>query len=222
MGADRRGPLAAFVIVALIAAILLVTAVRSQAAPWFSTRIVAGPATEPHVWGSVSGGVHQVVREGTLLLRKAADESAHPPADDQTRTEAASASSILVTPQHQSVASPRRNHGTRSWHPTTHRRPAHDGAIDGPGEAPTVPSSPTSPDGGSPAGPPGHGRHLGWYKHHGQEQSEGSSDSGEASEPADADEGAEHGGHDHGHRHDHGNGHDHGHGQHHGRGNGRH
>ena len=32
MGADRRGPLAAFIVVAIIAAILLVTSVRSQAA----------------------------------------------------------------------------------------------------------------------------------------------------------------------------------------------
>ncbi len=72
MGADRRGPLAAFVIVALIAAILLVTSVRSQASPWFSARIVAGPASEPHLWGSVTGGVHEVVRDGTVLVRKAA------------------------------------------------------------------------------------------------------------------------------------------------------
>ncbi len=33
MGADRRGPLAAFIVVAIIAAILLVTAVRSHAEP---------------------------------------------------------------------------------------------------------------------------------------------------------------------------------------------
>ncbi len=32
VGADRRGPLAAFVVVAIIAAILLVTSVRSQGA----------------------------------------------------------------------------------------------------------------------------------------------------------------------------------------------
>jgi hypothetical protein len=33
VGTDRKGPLAALIVVALIAVILLVTAVRSQAAP---------------------------------------------------------------------------------------------------------------------------------------------------------------------------------------------
>ena len=33
MRTDRRGPLAAFIVVAIIAVILLVTSVRSQAAP---------------------------------------------------------------------------------------------------------------------------------------------------------------------------------------------
>ena len=33
MGADRRGPLAAFVVIAIVAAILLVTSVRSHASP---------------------------------------------------------------------------------------------------------------------------------------------------------------------------------------------
>ena len=58
MGADRRGPLAAFVIVALIAAILLVTSVRSQAAPWFRSTVVAGPVGEPGlpVGGFARGG----------------------------------------------------------------------------------------------------------------------------------------------------------------------
>lgn len=33
MGVDRKGPLVAFVVIAIIAAVLLVTSVRSQASP---------------------------------------------------------------------------------------------------------------------------------------------------------------------------------------------
>ena len=44
MGADRRGPLVAFIVIAVIAAILLVTSVRSQAAPRWEDRDEA-PAT---------------------------------------------------------------------------------------------------------------------------------------------------------------------------------
>ena len=50
MRTDRRGPLVAFVVVAIIAAILLVTSVRSQAAPgWLrvpATTIADGPTAE--------------------------------------------------------------------------------------------------------------------------------------------------------------------------------
>lgn len=60
MGADRRGPLAAFIILAIIAVILLVTSVRSQAAPgWFSTTVVAGPVIEPHPSGVTERKPHE-------------------------------------------------------------------------------------------------------------------------------------------------------------------
>jgi hypothetical protein len=168
VGADRRGPLAAFVIVALIAAILLVTSVRSQAAPWFSARMVAGPAIEPHLWGSVTGGVDQVVRDGTVLVRKVAG----PAAQDRTRTAAASASVVVVTPRlHES---PSAHHVAPRHHATRHH--------DQPGDRPANP-------------PADHGRHLGWYQHHGTEQSADSTD-----------------GHDHGHNQGHNQGHGHGHG----------
>jgi cytoskeletal protein RodZ len=53
VGADHKGPLAAFVVVAIIAAVLLVTSVRSQAEPGWQhlRRLVAGPAAQavmPH------------------------------------------------------------------------------------------------------------------------------------------------------------------------------
>jgi hypothetical protein len=44
VGADRRGPLVAFIVIAVIAAILLVTSVRSRAAPRWVDRDEA-PAT---------------------------------------------------------------------------------------------------------------------------------------------------------------------------------
>jgi hypothetical protein len=209
LGADRRGPLAAFVIVAVIAAILLITSVRSQAAPWFSARIVAGPATEPHLWGSVTGGMHQVVREGAVLVRKAAQT----PADDPTRTETLSTPSSVVTPRHQGATTTRETRRTPSAHKTTHHRPANAGTTDettdGPGVAPTAPSTPATPGPGSAPGNPGQGLHLGWYQHHGQDQSENPPDSGERPDPAD--EGAEHG-NGHGHAYGYGQRHGHGHG----------
>jgi hypothetical protein len=53
VGTDRKGPLAALIVVALIAVILLVTAVRSHAAPdWraahhSAARLHAQPGTHP-------------------------------------------------------------------------------------------------------------------------------------------------------------------------------
>jgi hypothetical protein len=47
VGADHKGPLAALIVLALISVILLVTAVRSQAAP--ELRVAHHPATHLHV-----------------------------------------------------------------------------------------------------------------------------------------------------------------------------
>lgn len=74
MGADRRGPLAAFIILAVIAVILLVTSVRSQAASgWFRTTVVAGPLSEPNPWGTgdVAQGVQNGVSAGVVSQRVA-------------------------------------------------------------------------------------------------------------------------------------------------------
>jgi hypothetical protein len=184
VGADRKGPLAAFVVVALIAAILLVTSVRSQAAPWFSARIAAGPATEPHLWGSVTGEVRQVVRDGTVLVRKAVQTSMK----DPTRSDAVSASDAVVTPRQRESVTATHQTRTHRTHLASRRRP----------RPPTRASL------------PGPGRHLGWRQHHGPDRSESPADSGEASAPADSHERAH--GHAHGHGLGHGFGHGSGHG----------
>jgi hypothetical protein len=61
VGTDRRGPLAAFVVIAIIAAILLVTSVRSQAAPgWLdpdqvpAAAVAAPPPTHQHLWSAAT------------------------------------------------------------------------------------------------------------------------------------------------------------------------
>jgi hypothetical protein len=220
VGADRRGPLAAFVIVALIAAILLVTAVRSQAAPWFSARIVAGPAIEPHVWGSVTGGVDQVVHDGTVLVRKAVPT----PGDDAAHVEAVGASNSVLTSPHHTSATTRQVSRAPRDHTTRHRDHHGNQPTNPPASQPDQPASNPAP--GTPPGNPGHGRHLGWYQHHDQEQADDVSDAsdtgdagdaGDASGPPESDGSPEHGnGHANGHANGHGNGHANGHANGHG------
>lgn len=71
MGANRRGPLAAFVVIAIIAAILLVTSVRSQAAPgWLdpdripATAVASPSSAAPHLWDSPTAGEHDARQGG--------------------------------------------------------------------------------------------------------------------------------------------------------------
>ena len=143
MGADRRGPLAAFIVIAVIAGILLVTTVRSQAAPWFRATVVAGPATEPHLWDSVTAGVDQVVSDGAVLVRR----------------EAVAASASVVAPSVGQTSLPAR-HRRVAAHP---RHPS--GVPDQqPGTGPTTPTSTSGHD---------HGRHLGWSQGHGQSSGSG-------------------------------------------------
>ena len=76
MGTDRKGPLAAFVVIAIVAAILLVTSVRSQAdPPWLdhdevpATVVAAPPISDPLRWAPVvTAG--QVVEHGVALAPK--------------------------------------------------------------------------------------------------------------------------------------------------------
>ena len=69
MGTDRRGPLAAFVVIAIIAAILLVTSVRSQAAPgWLdpdqvpAAAVAAPPPTHQHLGSAATARAHDAQR----------------------------------------------------------------------------------------------------------------------------------------------------------------
>ncbi len=191
MGADRRGPLAAFVILAIVAAVLLVTSVRSQAAPgWLDpdklpATVVAGPVTEPRLWGSVTGRVHQVVQEGAVLVRREASGSSD---DQDTTTLAVGASTSVATPPETGDAGDsatprvagihRHRLATGPHHPVTaphHPTPAHHHAPAPPAAAPSVPTTPTTPPtttGPDPASVPGtngHGRHLGWFHGHGHD-----------------------------------------------------
>lgn len=191
MGADRKGPLAAFIVVAIIAAVLLVTSVRSQAAPgWLDpdklpATVVAGPATEPHLWGSITGGVHQVVQDGVVLARRAAADSAD--GDDPTTTSSVGPSaSVVATPAAVEPATPvvHQVAGTHTHRVTT--GPHHQTlAPHRPGPvhrhhapqrpAPTAPSAPATP-GADPVASPDthdHGRHLGWTHGHGHDGTAG-------------------------------------------------
>lgn len=79
MGADRKGPLAAFIVVAIIAAILLITSVRSQAATGWLGRAV--PST-PEVVRSMGGGLGRLVGQRS-------DAPASSPQSDQPTTRSA-------------------------------------------------------------------------------------------------------------------------------------
>lgn len=158
MGADRKGPLAAFVVIAVIAAILLVTSVRSQAEP----SIVASPpmGSDPALWTSVGDEVGEVVQAGVTLVHKATSDPTR--VSDPAVTSAAAGATLPNGTRH--VAPPVvpsvvhrvvhvvRHQSTRPNRP----RVAHE-------SAPVTTPVPAS----SPAATTGHGRHLGWFTGHG-------------------------------------------------------
>lgn len=102
MGADRRGPLAAFVVVAIVAAILLVTSVRSQAAPSLMAGpppervVVVPPPATSRLWSSVSHHTGQVVQEGVVLAHKATEQTSSE--DTATSAEPATAGTAPPAP----------------------------------------------------------------------------------------------------------------------------
>jgi hypothetical protein len=218
LGADRRGPLAAFIIVAVIAAIVLVTSVRSQAAPWWNparlSATVAGPVLEPHLWGSVSGSMDDDVQAGAVLVRKTSGDSRVP-----TRTTQTPDTSGTIRPEHARATNPTQQHVPARRH--HHRRRPHGPAnglpdapvrpADPPAQATTPPTTPpTTPT--VPTGRHDHGRHLGWLKHH--HQADPPAPAGPDGPPTtdSADPGHGNGpGHAHGHQHSHAHGHQHGH-----------
>jgi hypothetical protein len=193
VGAERKGPLVAFIIVAIIAVILLVTSVRSQAAPgWLDRRLPASVV-------AVGDGMSRIVAQGVVLVHRTSPE--HAAADDGVVT--ASGSDQVIRPTQEHVSSPRP--AVVGADPSRHAHPARARAADaGPADPADVDAETDTP------GPPG--RHLGWGHGHGQAFGH---EHGDASEHG-------HGhlfGHGHGYAHGHTHGHGHsaqtqGHGQH--------
>ena len=156
MGAERKGPLAAFIVVAIIAVILLVTSVRSQAAPgWLDRRLPASvvavvPSSDSGLWGAFGNGMERIATHGVVLVHDATSEQA---ADDGDVTASVS-------------------------EPTA--RPGRHGSSPQPGPAPQAARGPhrARPPGSDPgdravsdavpvASTAGHhGRHLGWGHGH--------------------------------------------------------
>jgi hypothetical protein len=181
VGGDRRGPLAAFVVIAIVTAVLLVTSVRSQAAPgWLDpdelpATVVAARVAEPHLWGSVAAGVHQVVQDGVVLVRRAASAASDAP-DSTTVTLGPSSSVAGSTETGDSadsadprVAGTHRHRVATDRHrrlAAPHRaRPTRD---DPPAPDPDPGSIPARHDHGRHLGwEHGHGRHVGWVRGHG-------------------------------------------------------
>ena len=197
MGADRRGPLAAFIIVAVIAGILLVTSVRSQASPgWLNP--VGLPATV--VAAPVTGGLDQIVHEGVVLVHRAKTDSV----DDHTRTESVGPSTSVATA------------GTHASRPRTRHHVSSTQRHHAPAEPHHTVSAPHQPTHDAPSAPPGdpapprhdHGRHLGWADHHGQDDT---SDEPPTEAPTETPDEYPHG---NGHGNPHGNGHAYGHQKH--------
>jgi hypothetical protein len=162
VGADRRGPLAAFVVIAVIAAVLLVTSVRSQAAPgWLDPDnlpavVVAGPpATDPHVWVAATSAIPQVVEHGVVLVAKMTSEESTP-AEAATLTTAGDPLDATGTEAGDSGVVPA-THPARAPHPGP---PPHAHT--------TGTSEPTTHGHGHGHGHShGHGHHYGWgHAHH--------------------------------------------------------
>jgi hypothetical protein len=160
VGADRKGPLAAFLVVAVIAVILLVTSVRSQAAPgWIQGRLPASivaavpDAPAAGVWDSVGVSVSQAVVQGVVLVHRATQDPTTSAAGETTSgapvTTAAVTSSTASSPSTAvSGGPPARPTSTHVARQGSHRAPA---PYADPATGPTT---------------SGHGRHLGQAHHH--------------------------------------------------------
>lgn len=168
MGTDRKGPLAAFVVIAIIAAILLVTSVRSQAAPgWLdpdnlpASVVAAPPLPGPREW--VTTEVDRVVEKGVVLLRRASSD----PVRTQDPTTAPSASATGTSgggapADATALIHPATHAATHSGtHSATHQVTAKHHAVRS--GATTTTTSATSATTATSAR---HGRHLGWYHAH--------------------------------------------------------
>ena len=177
MGADRKGPLAAFVVVAIVAAVLLITSVRSQAAPGFfdppiPATIMAAPRAATGLLHSIDSDARQVAHQGLAVARKvgvpvSSDDSvttaspATPTVHEQPTAQAGhhhhAMSGIVpsvVDPATHGHGPARPQHGPPSTHPGRHlgHDPSHHHSHASNGNGPADQSG----DLGN------HGLHLGW------------------------------------------------------------
>jgi hypothetical protein len=192
VGTDRKGPLAAFVVIAIVAAILLVTSVRSQAKPqWFDpgepspTVVAAPPISDPLRWVPVAP-VGQVVEHGVVLAKKAVSdptqvqEAVTVVASTVDTTDDAGMPTATTSGTPESAATIRHHHAAHhARHHATHhaRHHARDQQTSSTAPAPTQASQALSTQtlqhgrhlgrSHDPAARAdrGHGRHLGWRHH---------------------------------------------------------
>jgi hypothetical protein len=184
VGTDRKGPLAAFVVIAIVAAILLVTSVRSQAKPqWFDpgepspTVVAAPPISDPLRWVPVAP-VGQVVEHGVVLAKKAVSDPTQVQEAVTVVASAVDTTDDAPVPTTTTSSTPESAATIRHHHATHHaRHHARDQQTSSTAPAPTQASQALSSQtlqhgrhlgrshaSGAPADR-GHGRHLGWRHH---------------------------------------------------------
>jgi hypothetical protein len=147
VGAEHKGPLAAFVVIAVIAAVLLVTSVRSQAAPgWLDLgRIPASVVAAPML--SLAAGAPE---------ESSTDEPVVGRADSGSRHQVLPVHSVHVV---QSTTQSVTHTATHTTTPTTTPTATPTGTALKPHHGPTHVTHPKP----APAPVTGdHGRHLGW------------------------------------------------------------
>jgi hypothetical protein len=234
VGTDRKGPLAAFVLIAIVAAVLLVTSVRSQATPRWLTAggipaalVVGPPATDPHLWLAVGSRLHQAVHDGVVLAPKPT-QSPVTEADGSLLLPTAPAHNSTLSdpgpapahpphaPQHHAPAAhhtPRTPDGQQAHHPGDAKSPG-DGKSPGDHVKPPVPGDAGGQPGDQPgAGSPGQAASHGRGHHFGSHAHPHETPATHPTGPGDpASESHGHGkGHDKGHDKGHGHADEHGH-----------
>jgi hypothetical protein len=163
---EHKGPLAAFIVVAVIAGILLVTSVRSQAATGWLVDQLPAAAVVVSAPGAATGGLIAAIGSvdpGAVLVPKA--EAGTPPAP-QSPSQAPQSAQTTTTTAHTATTHTAATHTAATHHAATHhaattstRHPL--GSIHGHhyGWGNQV-------HGHGQSHVHDHGRHLGWDKRH--------------------------------------------------------
>ncbi len=175
MGTDRKRPLAAFLVVAVIAVVLLVTSVRSQAASgWLNRRLPASVvavvpgAGESQIWHAVGDSVTQVVRHGAQLVHKTAPDVSSGDTTVADPPPSLVVSTTPATPHARLSPTHRTRHHAR--HHAAHHQPVDVPGSGGPGAQPghdvandqgTAPIDPAVDTTGESDGSGHHGRDHG-------------------------------------------------------------